>query len=452
MSLSFVLFLSANYDTFKQFPGSALYMSSTQAAIGSDLPISGQRSFWPVRLFAMVLVGFILRFGFVLVAHTYRFKSAEGNFGFGYEMGRIAAALASGHGFSNPFQGPTGPTAWEPPLYPFIIAGAFKLTGIYTAASSIILLAINSLFSALTTVPVFYLTKRSFGLRIATWSAWTWTLLPYAMYWSVKWIWETSLAQFLLVALLLLAWRLAEGTRLREWACWGLLWGIAALLNPSLLSVLPFLAGRILIQRRRGLRSVFAPAALSAATFIVVIAPWLVRNYEAFHQPVFIRSNFGAELRFGNGPGADGLSMGYQLHPTHSPQQLSRYKQLGELAYVFEMKRQASEWIRANPIAFIRVSFARFVYYWTSTPWNTSVMPAKNALFLASSVCGFWGLWLMWRQRRPGFFLFAVCLLVFPLVYYFVFPHPRYRAPIEPELFTLIVFLFSQTKELRIDE
>jgi hypothetical protein len=29
-------------------------------------------------------------------------------------------------------------------------------------------------------------------------------------------------------------------------------------------------------------------------------------------------------------------------------------------------------------------------------------------------------------------------------VYYFVFPHARYRHPIEPELFILIVFLLSQ--------
>ena len=424
-------------------------MSGTQVVVSSEQLLLDQRRFWRTRLSWMVLIGFALRLGFVLFAHTYRFKSVEGNFGFAYEMGRIAAALASGEGFSNPFKIPTGPTAWEPPLYPFIIAGVFKLTGIYTTTSSIILLAINSLFSALTAVPVFYLAKRAFGIKIATWSAWTWTLLPSAMYWSVKWIWETSMAQFLLVTLLLLAWRLAEGARWREWALWGLLWSFTALLNPSLLSVLPFLAGWIVFQRRRELPSVVAPAALAAAVFILLITPWLVRNSKVFHQAVFIRTNFGAELRFGNGPGANGLSMGFLLHPTHSPEQLSRYKQLGELAYVSEMKRQAVQWICANPAAFLRASFVRFVYYWTSTPWGSRMMPAKNALFLASSICGFWGLWLMWKQRRPGFFLFAICLFVFPLVYYIVFPHPRYRAPIEPELFTLMIFLLSQSRELQ---
>ncbi len=397
----------------------------------------------------MVAIGFVLRVGFVLIAHTYRFKSADGSFGFGFEMGRIAASLAQGHGFSSPFQIPTGPTSWEPPLYPFLIAAIFKLTGLYTHASAIILLTINSFFSAVTAVPVFYLARRSFGEKIATWSAWTWTLLPYAMYWAVKWVWETSISAFLLTLLLLITWRLADGARKREWVAWGVLWGIAALLNPSLLSVLPFAGIWILFQFRRHWKPALSSAALSALVFAVVITPWLIRNYAIFHQPVFLRTNFGVELRMGNGPGAAGLSMGYFLHPTHSPFELARYEQMGELAYAAAMKHEAVDWIRSHPADFIRVSVARLVYYWTNTPWSGPIMPAKNALFLASSIGGFWGLWLMWRQRRPGFFLFTICLLIFPLIYYFVFPHPRYRAPIEPELFTLVVFLISQTRELR---
>ena len=38
----------------------------------------------------------------------------------------------------------------------------------------------------------------------------------------------------------------------------------------------------------------------------------------------------------------------------------------------------------------------------------------------------------------PQVFLWLI--LVYPLVYYVVFPHPRYRHPIEPEMGMLIVF------------
>ncbi|HLX71224.1 MAG TPA: hypothetical protein VKV04_16485, partial [Verrucomicrobiae bacterium] len=75
--------------------------------------------------FWMVAIALFLRVGWIIVGHTYRFKASENNFGFGWEMGRIGAAIASGRGFSDPFGAPTGPTAWEPPLYPCLIAGVF---------------------------------------------------------------------------------------------------------------------------------------------------------------------------------------------------------------------------------------------------------------------------------------------------------------------------------------
>ncbi len=81
-------------------------------------------------------------------------------------MGRIGRSLALGQGFSNPFNAATGPTAWEPPLYPFLIAGVFRLFGIYTHASAIVLLGLNSLFSALTCIPIFRIAKRSFRRKV----------------------------------------------------------------------------------------------------------------------------------------------------------------------------------------------------------------------------------------------------------------------------------------------
>src|ERR1700693_1322396 len=102
----------------------------------------------------MVVLAFALRFGWIVVAHTYKFKTLDDNFSFGWEMGRIGRALAQGQGFSNPFHGVTGPTAWEPPLYPFLIVGVFKLFGVYSKTSAIVLLSINSIFSALTCIPI----------------------------------------------------------------------------------------------------------------------------------------------------------------------------------------------------------------------------------------------------------------------------------------------------------
>src|SRR5882724_12287598 len=162
------------------------------------------RGYWAqirTSFFWLVVISFALRLGYVVIAHTYRFKAMGDNFSFGFEMGRIGRSLATGGGFDNPFNGYTGPTAWEPPLYPLLIAAVFKLFGIYSQASAFILLTINCIFSALTCIPIFLIAKRCFSERVAVWSAWTWALLPSIMYWCTRWVWETSLATLLLAAI-----------------------------------------------------------------------------------------------------------------------------------------------------------------------------------------------------------------------------------------------------------
>ena|SRR5580704_3423356 len=54
---------------------------------------------------------------------------------FGYETGRIARSIALGKGFSSPLNVDTGPTIWLTPIYPYLLAGIFKLFGVYTFAS-----------------------------------------------------------------------------------------------------------------------------------------------------------------------------------------------------------------------------------------------------------------------------------------------------------------------------
>src|SRR5579862_2568495 len=176
--------------------------------------------------FWMVAIALFLRVGWVIVGHTYKFKAAENNFGFGWEMGRIGAAIASGRGFSDPFGAATGPTAWEPPLYPYLTAAIFHFFGVYSRSSAFVLLSINSVFSALTCIPIFLVAKRIFSEKAAVGAAWTWALLPYVMYWCTRWVWETSLSALLLAAILWLTLTMEERDGLRPWLEFGVLWGI----------------------------------------------------------------------------------------------------------------------------------------------------------------------------------------------------------------------------------
>jgi hypothetical protein len=73
--------------------------------------------------------------------------------------------------------------------------------------------------------------------------------------------------------------------------------------------------------------------------------------------------------------------------------------------------------------------------------------PAKNSLFLASSVLAFWGLGRALRKSsscKPSAWLLFWLFLLYPAVYYFVYCIPRYRHPIEPEIAILAVFLLIE--------
>ena len=66
--------------------------------------------------FWMIAIAFALRFGYILIAHTYKFKTLDNNFSFGFEMGRIGRAIATGRGFADPFAGKPAPPRGSRPL------------------------------------------------------------------------------------------------------------------------------------------------------------------------------------------------------------------------------------------------------------------------------------------------------------------------------------------------
>jgi 4-amino-4-deoxy-L-arabinose transferase-like glycosyltransferase len=403
----------------------------------------------PKSVIRVVILSFLVQVALIGVLRQYRTRPIEDHFAFGWEMGRVARSIAQGQGFSNPYDSNTGPTAWEPPIYPYLMGGVFKLFGIFTYASAWTLLTINSLFASLTTIPIFLIAARTFDERVARWSAYAWALNPYIWYWSIHWIWDTTLTPFLLALIFLITLQLENWPGLRGWMIFGVLWGFGALANPSMLAFLPFCG--LWIWRRRfkhGLPSI-SGVIISSAIFFLVLSPWLIRNYEVFGRFVFIRDDFGLQFRLGNSNGAEGMLMAY-LQPNLNKLELEKFQRLGELKYGADCKRIAFEWIRAHPKQFAIVSLRRFFYYWNGIPKPTDSRAAwdfRNSLFLAWSVLGIWGAVRALRQKLPGAWLFAGLLLTYPTTYYFVFPHARYRHPIEPELTILAVFLLFQAKK-----
>ncbi len=271
-----------------------------------------------------------MRVLYLTLAHTYRIRPYDDHMLFGEEMGRIARALATGFGFSDPFRGHTGPTAWVGPLFPLILGGVFKVFGVFTPQSAWVILTINSLFSALTARTIWEIAARCFNRNVARWSAWIWALYPAAMQYAVRWVWDTSLTTFLF------SWVLVVALRMRTPDTSGMTAGRWALVGTTLGSDRPEQSGTADLPAR--LRALGAGRSadwkrqvggvlLAAVLFVACLGPWTWRNWVVFHHFVPARGNFGAELYLGNGPGATGLLMEYD-HPIQAPDQL-RFTQDG---------------------------------------------------------------------------------------------------------------------------
>ncbi|MGB8539772.1 MAG: glycosyltransferase family 39 protein [Acidobacteriaceae bacterium] len=391
-------------------------------------------------------VALAVRVLYLTLAHTYRFRPYDDHMLFGEEMGRVARALATGYGFSDPFRGHTGPTAWVGPLFPVLLAGVFKLFGVFSPLSAWVILTLNSLFSALTALTIWEIAARCFNLNVAGWSAWIWALYPAAMQYAVRWVWDTSLTTFLFSWVLVLALRLRQGETRGRWALFGVLWGLTGLSNPALLILLPACGLWVLAgSPRRRLSGVL----LAALLFTACLGPWTWRNWLVFHHFVPARGNFGAELYLGNGPGATGLLMEYD-HPIQAPDQLRLYTAMGEIAYSKMRGERAMTSMQANPDCFLKNTLKRVFFFWGGVPHPVSRTEwaeyARSLNFIFGSVCGLLGLALALQRKAPAAWLFAWTFLLLPLVYYAVAAHARFRHPLEPLIVILGVYLFQSAE------
>ena len=359
-----------------------------------------------------------------------------------WAFGLIARSIASGHGFGSPFAD-TGLSALLPPVYSYLLAGIFKVFGIETRASVLAALSLNSVFSALSCVPVFLIARQAFGDRVAKWAGWGWAFSPYGVYYGADWAWSTPLVTLELAWLFLFALRLEKSSRTLDWIWFGLLGGFAALTEPVVLSVVPLLGLWTLYQRHRQNGPWKTPLFAAAVAALAVLSPWLVRNYELFHRFIPVRSGFGLELYIGNN-GYSERWVNSSLHPNHSDAELSEYERVGEIAYMDHKLAQGRAYIRSHPAWFAWMTVRRIVYLWTGY-WSFDRAYLKDEpldppnIFLSTTMTllGLLGLRRVFQRDSALGWRFAIVLLCFPLTYYISHPETYYFRPVDPIIVVL---------------
>jgi 4-amino-4-deoxy-L-arabinose transferase-like glycosyltransferase len=406
-------------------------------------------------VFLIVLLAFALRvvvIPFLLGDIT---NSARDHWDFGWEEGRIARSIASGQGFSSPLFGNTGPTAWATPVYPYLLAGVFRIFGIYSLASAWAILTLNCLFSALTCIPVYFIARRCFNRSSARWAAAIWALFPYGVYFASGYVWGFSLDTLMLSLVVWGTLAVDRETRPTQWVGYGLLWGAAALTNPVILSTLPFLLGWLVWRHARSKTRWFLNSAVAMLLLVVAVFPWSFRNYSAFHRFIPFRSTFWMIFWEGN-TGDTSDPYPDWTNPAHNTTELEAYRQLGELGYVEQKKQASFDFLRRYPGLYLRLTAKRFIFTWTGF-WSLRkdylagepfAFP-NIALSTTLTVLLLVGIRRAVRFNPDATLPLLLVLASYPLVYYIAHSGAEYRHPIDPICVVFIGYLASSAMARR---
>ena len=400
----------------------------------------------------IVIVAFIVRLIFLAHNfHVYEEPAVRDNLRFGAETGSIAAAIAAGRGFSSPLKLiQTGPSAWLAPVYPHLLAGIFKLFGIYSYTSKTVIHVLDCAFSAITCWPIAAIGRKVFGKKTGTAAAWLWVVLPTAIFYPVVWVWDTSLAGLWMALLVAATLQLRGSRRIPAWAGYGALWAVGAMTNPSLLAGLPFLALWAIWPTRADFTRAAQLATVSAIIFACGLAPWTIRNYVVFHKFVPLRSNFGLELWLGNNPEVADTWAPY-LHPNDNIDEARKYAAMTEIPFMEQKQSEAFAFMRSHPTDTARFFFHRFANNWLGiweSPadlWNHVSLYFKliilsNCLF---SLLAFLGILFASRSRNEWSLPLASVMLFFPVIFYVTHTDARYRYPMDPIMTVLTVYAIA---------
>jgi 4-amino-4-deoxy-L-arabinose transferase-like glycosyltransferase len=330
-------------------------------------------------------------------------------------------------------RGTYGTHTLRPPGYPTLIAAVYALFG----PRVVVLRVIEALLGTLAVGLIGAAGTRLFGRRAGLVSGALAALHPVLAYLP-----SIQYSENTLVLVVALAWlALFEAGRrggLRRWALSGVLWGVALLIRPNTVLMVPGLAAGLALALARERRAWLAPALACAAAAALVVTPWIVRNHRVHGEWYFIATGGGRQLWVGNNPRAEADSRvaGFHLDSLMEAETRALPNQVEMERYFY---RKGLDYMREHPgravILYLRELRNLFAFYPETRTGRHINAASRTAQGLASAVL-FAGVLLALSRIRsePGLWPLAGSVASYALGSAFFFTIMRYRMTVEPGL------------------
>jgi len=376
----------------------------------------------------------------------------------------IATSVAEGRGYSSPNS--TSPTAFRPPLYPLCLAAGFRVF-----PTSAVVAGINLLTGLLTV----WLTARlglilQLGqLRFA--AALLVAIDPLLLRYASQPMTE-SLCTFLATFWLFSVVSSSEPENRRRSISSlisGIAFGFLVLCRPTFWPMAAFCGFAWLFAQHRTIVtssetphfSTPARGVFSVIGTVVVVAPWLIRNWIVFGIPILTTTHGGYTLLLGNNPvfynevvqQPWGTSWPDASQRAWEDQLSAQMKddlspQATEIERDAWQSHRARSFMKANPLVSTEAAIHRIRSLWNTTPQadaadGTSgwVVTTVGWFYFFELVIGLIGMCLVvGRADRGRWWPLYVLILTVQLVHLFYWTNTRMRAPLTPAiaLFTIV--------------
>ena len=314
-----------------------------------------------VFLIVVCLVAFILRFAFVYAAREAQLTYDE------LQYDDIAKHLVDGKGYSWYTDVPFGyetienanpggiQTTFRPPLYPWFIAGIYTLFG---KGNFLAVRIAQAVLGALIPLIAYFIALRCTTRNAARLAAIVTALYPANIAYCLAFLIENLFPPLAGVAFLCLL-KLNERPRWLWHTLAGFFLGLSILARPSLTYFIPLLFFWFYFPKR-DLKATVKSYAPIVAIIIVMVTPWVVRNYVVAEQFVYLDTRTGYNLYMGFNEHADG-AFNFKSQEVFFNRLDLILNDTNRHNYGME---QAKKFIRENPGRAVALIPSKFSHFW----------------------------------------------------------------------------------------
>lgn len=355
----------------------------------------------------------------------------------------IGENLAQGNGFVNQPGGYI--VLHRAPLYPYLLAGLYRLFGETNLLS---IFFIQAAFDAGTGLLIWWIGARMFGSRIGLMAAIAYALYPLSAYYTLR-VTNECMYTFVQLASIASLFYAVSSEKYRAFFLTGTLVGIAALVRPSAVTLVPFIVVLLLTNRFRRLPNIAFKIIYFLLGFIIILTPWMVRNYSLTGHVIPITTGSGIALWVGTNVRFDGRD----VNEMHDPEEIEAWTRAIEaidmqvedcyngrcfiLSYEQDQayKRAAFQEIKTHPMGQLILFGKKFFRLWFSI-FSASRHYAQGIVYLFQGsllLCAVYGA-IRSKKTMPATLILLVVVLNTTLIHTLIISTLRYSIPLVPIL------------------